>query len=77
MLRTQKHWLIRRLGDPNPMDDAPDQDSAYTPIALSMKISTSDEGIKISNKLKQDRAPKIVLVHFVVPFGPMGPMDPN
>jgi len=24
----QKHRLIRRLGEPNPMDDAPDQDSA-------------------------------------------------
>ena len=28
MLRTQKHRQIRRLGEPNPMDDVPDQDSA-------------------------------------------------
>jgi len=28
MLRTQKRRQIRRLGDPNPMDDVPDQDSA-------------------------------------------------
>jgi len=26
----KKHRQIRRLGDPNPMDDAPDQDSAAT-----------------------------------------------
>ena len=25
---TQKHWQIRSLADPNPMDDIPDQDSA-------------------------------------------------
>ena len=28
MLRTQKHRQFRRLGEPNPMDDVPDQDSA-------------------------------------------------
>jgi len=28
MLRTQKHRQIRRLGDPNSMDNVPDQDSA-------------------------------------------------
>ena len=31
MLRTQKHRQIRRLGEPNPMDDVPDQDSAQIP----------------------------------------------
>jgi len=28
MPRTQKHLQIRRLGEPNPMDDVPDQHSA-------------------------------------------------
>ena len=28
MLRAQKHRRIRRLGDPSPMEDVPDQDSA-------------------------------------------------
>jgi len=31
MLGTQKHRQIQRLGDPNPMEDAPDQDSAQIP----------------------------------------------
>jgi len=31
VLRTQKHLQIRLLGDTNPMDDAPDQDSAKIP----------------------------------------------
>jgi len=32
MLQTPKHRQIRRLGDPNPMDDAPDQDSAQIQV---------------------------------------------
>jgi len=31
MLRTQKHRQIRRLGEPNPMDDVPDPDSGKIP----------------------------------------------
>jgi len=52
MLRTQKHRQIRRLGELNPMDDAPDQDSAQVPEKIKRYFAyPSNPGINIFEEL--------------------------
>ena len=59
-LQTQKHRQIRRLGNPNPMEDVPDQDSAKSRYDTTINSNLLTRAI-----LGQSTCNKAIWVRFV------------